>query len=76
MGRSPKDNWLIPRAFYCSWLITFAIFYFRNLGRKIGRIIALALDLDVDFFDKPEILGNAMPYVSFNHYGGYVSDHP
>ncbi|GAY68841.1 hypothetical protein CUMW_267310, partial [Citrus unshiu] len=45
-----------------------------NLGRKIGRIIALALDLDVDFFDKPEILGNAMPYVSFNHYGVQDAD--
>ncbi|KAH9781708.1 Fe2OG dioxygenase domain-containing protein [Citrus sinensis] len=29
-----------------------------NVGRAIGRIIALALDLNVDFFDQPEILGN------------------
>ncbi|KAJ4713837.1 2-oxoglutarate (2OG) and Fe(II)-dependent oxygenase superfamily protein [Melia azedarach] len=40
-----------------------------NVGRAVSRLIAIALDLNVDFFDQPEFLGNALPYVSFNHYG-------
>ncbi|KAH9781690.1 Fe2OG dioxygenase domain-containing protein [Citrus sinensis] len=42
----------------------------RNVGRAIGRIIALALDLNVDFFDQPEILGNkTASYSNMFHYG-------
>ncbi|KAH9781691.1 Fe2OG dioxygenase domain-containing protein [Citrus sinensis] len=41
-----------------------------NVGRAIGRIIALALDLNVDFFDQPEILGNkTASYSNMFHYG-------
>ncbi|KAH9725613.1 Fe2OG dioxygenase domain-containing protein [Citrus sinensis] len=41
-----------------------------NVGRAIGRIIAHALDLNVDFFDQPEILGNkTASYSNMFHYG-------
>ncbi|KAJ4713822.1 2-oxoglutarate (2OG) and Fe(II)-dependent oxygenase superfamily protein [Melia azedarach] len=40
-----------------------------NVGTAVARIIAVALDLKVDFFDQPAFLGNALPYVSLNHYG-------
>ncbi|KAK9200119.1 hypothetical protein WN944_015315 [Citrus x changshan-huyou] len=44
--------------------------FFTNVGRAIGRIIALALDLNVDFFDQPEILGNkTASYSNMFHYG-------
>ncbi|KAJ4713820.1 2-oxoglutarate (2OG) and Fe(II)-dependent oxygenase superfamily protein [Melia azedarach] len=40
-----------------------------NVGRAVARIIAVALDLNVDYFDRQEFLGNALPYLSLNHYG-------
>lgn len=42
--------------------------------RKIARLIALALDLDADFFDKPEMLGNPIATLRLLHYGTQVSD--
>nr|GEV72607.1 2-oxoglutarate-Fe(II) type oxidoreductase-like isoform X1 [Tanacetum cinerariifolium] len=45
-----------------------------EVGRKIARLIALALDLDVNFFDRPEILGNSIAILRLLHYGGQVSD--
>ncbi|GKC88019.1 2-oxoglutarate-Fe(II) type oxidoreductase-like protein isoform X1 [Tanacetum coccineum] len=40
-----------------------------EVGRKIARLIALALDLDVNFFDRPEILGNPIAILRLLHYG-------
>ncbi|GAB2225335.1 hypothetical protein Droror1_Dr00006127 [Drosera rotundifolia] len=45
-----------------------------EVGRKVARIIALALDLDVDFFDKMEILGDPIASLRLLHYNGQVSD--
>ncbi|XP_050219813.1 2-oxoglutarate-Fe(II) type oxidoreductase hxnY-like isoform X2 [Mercurialis annua] len=45
-----------------------------EVARKVARIIALALDLDADFFDKPEMLGQPIAVMRLLRYGAYVSD--
>ncbi|KAJ4713835.1 2-oxoglutarate (2OG) and Fe(II)-dependent oxygenase superfamily protein [Melia azedarach] len=42
-----------------------------NVARKIGRIIAVALDLHEDFFDQPELIGcsSNANYTNIIHYG-------
>ncbi|XP_015571818.1 2-oxoglutarate-Fe(II) type oxidoreductase hxnY isoform X1 [Ricinus communis] len=45
-----------------------------EVARKIARIIALALDLDANFFDRPEMLGQPIAVMRLLHYGAYVSD--
>ncbi|XP_076884603.1 kihadalactone A synthase LFS-like [Bidens hawaiensis] len=42
--------------------------------RKTTRLIALALDLDAKFFERPEILGNPIAILRLLHYGGQVSN--
>ncbi|KAL8128632.1 hypothetical protein V2J09_017787 [Rumex salicifolius] len=44
------------------------------VAREVARIIALALDLEADFFDKPEMLGEPIAVLRLLHYGGQVSD--
>ncbi|GJU26002.1 3-oxoacyl-[acyl-carrier-protein] reductase 4-like protein [Tanacetum coccineum] len=38
-------------------------------GKKIARLIALALDLDADFFDRSEMFGNPIAVLRLLHYG-------
>ncbi|KAJ7973798.1 2-oxoglutarate (2OG) and Fe(II)-dependent oxygenase superfamily protein [Quillaja saponaria] len=45
-----------------------------KVGKAVARIIALALDLDVDFFDKPEMLGEAIATLRLLHYAGQISN--
>ncbi|CAN0901481.1 2-oxoglutarate-Fe(II) type oxidoreductase hxnY [Linum grandiflorum] len=45
-----------------------------DVARAVARIIALALDLEADFFDKPEMLGQPIAVMRLLHYGGQVSD--
>ncbi|XP_048133245.1 2-oxoglutarate-Fe(II) type oxidoreductase hxnY-like isoform X2 [Rhodamnia argentea] len=45
-----------------------------NMAKVVARIIALALDLEADFFDKPEILGKPIPILRLLHYEGWISD--
>ncbi|XP_015899526.3 2-oxoglutarate-Fe(II) type oxidoreductase hxnY isoform X1 [Ziziphus jujuba] len=49
-----------------------------QVARAVARIIALALDLDIDFFDKPEMLGEPIATLRLLHYGvsgiGHTSD--
>ncbi|KAL3747399.1 hypothetical protein ACJRO7_016218 [Eucalyptus globulus] len=45
-----------------------------NVAKVVARIIALALDLEADFFDKPEILGKPIPILRLLHYEGLISD--
>ncbi|CAK8534032.1 unnamed protein product [Lathyrus sativus] len=45
-----------------------------EVGKAVGKIIALALDLDVDFFEKPEMLGEPIATLRLLHYGGQISD--
>ncbi|PWA94615.1 isopenicillin N synthase [Artemisia annua] len=42
--------------------------------RKIARLIALALDLEANFFDRPEFLGRPIAVLRLLHYEGQVSD--
>ncbi|PKU74923.1 Flavonol synthase/flavanone 3-hydroxylase [Dendrobium catenatum] len=39
-----------------------------RVSRSIAKIIALALDLDADFFDKPEMLGDPIATLRLLHY--------
>ncbi|XP_021912684.1 2-oxoglutarate-Fe(II) type oxidoreductase isoform X2 [Carica papaya] len=45
-----------------------------EVARAVARIIALALDLEVDFFDKPEMLGKPIAVLRLLHYEGKISD--
>ncbi|KAK4283864.1 hypothetical protein QN277_000768 [Acacia crassicarpa] len=45
-----------------------------EVGRAVGRIIALSLDLDADFFDKPEMLGEPIATLRLLHYEGQTSN--
>ncbi|KAF8400896.1 hypothetical protein HHK36_014199 [Tetracentron sinense] len=45
-----------------------------EVGKAVARIIALALDLDGDFFDKKEMLGQPIATLRLLHYEGRVSD--
>nr|XP_043619179.1 2-oxoglutarate-Fe(II) type oxidoreductase hxnY-like isoform X2 [Erigeron canadensis] len=42
--------------------------------RKIARLIALALDLDTNYFDQPEMLGKPIAILRLLHYGSQLSD--
>ncbi|CAL5360506.1 unnamed protein product [Camellia sinensis] len=45
-----------------------------EVAKAISRIIALALNLEVDFFDRQEMLGKANATLRLLHYEGRVSD--
>ncbi|XP_022749861.1 2-oxoglutarate-Fe(II) type oxidoreductase-like [Durio zibethinus] len=45
-----------------------------EVGKVVARVIALALDLEVDFFDKAEILGKPFAILRLLYYGGQISD--
>ncbi|KAJ8768664.1 hypothetical protein K2173_023568 [Erythroxylum novogranatense] len=45
-----------------------------EIARAVARIIALALDLQADFFDKPTMLGHPIAVMRLLHYGGQISD--
>ncbi|XP_021276187.1 2-oxoglutarate-Fe(II) type oxidoreductase isoform X3 [Herrania umbratica] len=45
-----------------------------EVAKAIARVIALALDLEVDFFDKPEMLGKPIATLRLLHYEGQISD--
>ena len=46
------------------------LFAFSEVGKAVARIIALALDLERDFFDKPEMLGEPIATLRLLHYEG------
>ncbi|KAL6974457.1 hypothetical protein U1Q18_028640 [Sarracenia purpurea var. burkii] len=45
-----------------------------GVAKVIARIIALALNLEVDYFDQQEMLGKPIPTLRLLHYEGRVSD--
>ncbi|GMP83782.1 hypothetical protein CsSME_00037576 [Camellia sinensis var. sinensis] len=45
-----------------------------EVAKAISRIIALALNLEVDFFDRQEMLGKPIANLRLLHYEGRVSD--
>ncbi|XP_006572939.1 probable iron/ascorbate oxidoreductase DDB_G0283291-like isoform X1 [Glycine max] len=47
---------------------------YREVGKAVAKMIALALDLDANYFDRPEILGEPIAILRLLHYEGQVSD--
>ncbi|KAL1318733.1 hypothetical protein HN51_071034 [Arachis hypogaea] len=45
-----------------------------EVGKKVARIIALALGLDANFFDQPKMLGEPIAVLRLLHYEGRISD--
>lgn len=45
-----------------------------EVARKVAGILALALDLDADFFNSPEILGKSIATLRLLHYEGQISE--
>ncbi|EOY15728.1 Hyoscyamine 6-dioxygenase, putative isoform 3 [Theobroma cacao] len=58
------------------WRQTMEKFHYEALevAKAIARVIALALDLEVDFFDRPEMLGKPIATLRLLHYEGQISD--
>lgn len=54
--------------FYFS--LPYLLFAFSEVAKAVARIIALALDLERDFFDKPEMLGEPIATLRLLHYEG------
>ncbi|KAG7564679.1 Oxoglutarate/iron-dependent dioxygenase [Arabidopsis suecica] len=54
------------------WRVTMEKYYQEALRvcKAIARLLALALDLDADYFDKPEMLGNPIAVMRLVHYEG------
>lgn len=46
------------------------LFTCSGVAKSVARIIALALDLDGDFFDKPEMLDEPIAILRLLHYEG------
>lgn len=45
-------------------------YIYREIARSVAKIIALALDLDTYFFDKPEMLGIPIATLRLLYYEG------
>ncbi|WJX28009.1 hypothetical protein P8452_16777 [Trifolium repens] len=45
-----------------------------EVGKAVAKIIALALGLDADFFNKPETLGESLGVMRLLHYQDKISD--
>ena len=45
----------------------------REVGRAVAKVIALALDLDANFFDQPEMLAEPIATLRLLHYEGSES---
>lgn len=50
----------------------FHVHCFREVAKAVARLIALALDLDVHFFDTQEMLGEAIATLRLLHYDGQI----
>ncbi|XP_062090894.1 2-oxoglutarate-Fe(II) type oxidoreductase hxnY-like isoform X2 [Humulus lupulus] len=85
----PEDDPEVEKPFYgpnqwpeqgklSGWRETMEKFHQEALevSRAVARIIALALGLDKNFFDKPEMLGEPIATLRLLHYGGQVTSDP
>lgn len=45
-----------------------------GVAKEIARILALALNLEADYFDRPEMLGKSIATLRLLHYEGKMSD--
>lgn len=43
------------------------------MGKAVAKLIALTLDLDANFFDQPEMLGEPIATLRLLHYEGIES---
>ncbi|KAK1592899.1 hypothetical protein Q3G72_032206 [Acer saccharum] len=55
-------------SFFLHIYVIYNLCAFREVAKAVARIIALALDLEVDFFDKPE-----MPALDLQYCGYYTT---
>ena len=55
-------------------ILSIFILAFSEVARAVARIIALALDLDGNFFDQSEMLGDPIATLRLLHYEGQVVD--
>ncbi|KAH1264102.1 hypothetical protein AAZX31_01G008200 [Glycine max] len=69
------NNWPAPDVLP-GWRETMEKFHLETLevGKAVAKMIALALDLDANYFDRPEILGEPIAILRLLHYEGQVSD--
>ncbi|KAH1161019.1 hypothetical protein GLYMA_01G008400v4 [Glycine max] len=69
------NNWPAPDVLP-GWRETMEKFHQETLevGKAVAKMIALALDLDANYFDRPEILGEPIAILRLLHYEGQVSD--
>lgn len=58
------------------WRETMEKYYEQLLlaGRKITRLLALALNLEMNYFEKPGVMDSPMAYVRLLHYSGEASN--
>eukprot|EP01018_Ginkgo_biloba_P002626 Gb_22952 [translate_table: standard] len=58
------------------WRETMEVYYDKvlNVGRRLVTLIALALNLDATFFDKPGMMDEPMAFVRLLHYPGKSSN--
>lgn len=65
-----------PAGVLLGWKETMEKFHQEALkvGKAVARIIALALDLEDDFFDRPEMLGKPIATLRLLHYEGQISN--
>lgn len=72
---SDTKGYFIVYSFLFLTFETYLIYYlcaFREVAKAVARIIALALDLEVGFFDKPEMLGEPIATLRLLHYEGKI----
>lgn len=58
---------------YLSSFISRFVLSSREVGKAVGKIIALALGLDANFFDQPQMLGESIATLRLLHYEGIES---
>ncbi|XP_026661399.2 2-oxoglutarate-Fe(II) type oxidoreductase hxnY isoform X2 [Phoenix dactylifera] len=68
----PEDDPQAEKPFYGPNLWPSAAF--RRVTKAVAKIIALALDLDADFFDKREMLGEPIAVLRLIYYEGNISN--
>ena len=66
-------NVIAPFLFCFSFVFVCFVWEYREVGKAVAKIIALALDLDANFFDRPEILGEPIAILRLLHYEGIES---
>lgn len=52
------------------FFLIYSLCAFREVSRAVAKIIALALDMEIDFFDKPKMLGEPIATLRLLHYEG------